>query len=100
MNWSTMTNSPGAKSSRSEPTAETETMSVTPARFMRVDVGAVVDVRRRKLVAAAVARQEAELQPAELGEEDVVGGRAPRPLDPLPLGALQTRQGRRAPTRR
>ena len=30
MNWSTITNLPGGKSSFKEPTAETETISVTP----------------------------------------------------------------------
>jgi hypothetical protein len=33
MNWSTMTKSPGAISSRNEPQAETEITSVTPSRF-------------------------------------------------------------------
>ena len=43
-----------------------------------VDVGAVVDGRGRHLVAAAVARQEADRQPVELGEQDLVGRRRPR----------------------
>ena len=34
MNWSTITNMPGTSSSRNEPQALTETMSVTPVRFM------------------------------------------------------------------
>jgi hypothetical protein len=33
MNWSTTTKSPGAKSSRKEPTAETAMTSVQPSRF-------------------------------------------------------------------
>jgi hypothetical protein len=33
MNWSTSTNVPGASSSRSEPTAESATTCVTPARL-------------------------------------------------------------------
>ena len=33
MNWSMMTKSPGAISSRNEPQAETEMTSVTPSRF-------------------------------------------------------------------
>jgi hypothetical protein len=33
MNWSTSTNVPGERSSRSEPHAETEIRSVTPTRF-------------------------------------------------------------------
>src|SRR3546814_1278504 len=33
MNWSTTTKVPGARSSRSEPTALSDTISVTPARF-------------------------------------------------------------------
>ena len=31
MNWSTITNFPGGKSSFNEPTADTETISVTPS---------------------------------------------------------------------
>ena len=58
----------------------------------RVDVGAVVDVRRRQPVAAAVTRKEAKLQPAELGEEDVVRRFAPGALDAQPLGVLEARQ--------
>ena len=34
MNWSTRTNVPGGNSSFSEPTADKETRSVTPARFI------------------------------------------------------------------
>ncbi len=34
MNWSTMTKVPGGRSSRSDPQADSETRSVTPARFM------------------------------------------------------------------
>jgi hypothetical protein len=33
MNWSTNTKSPGAKSSRRLPTADSEAISVTPQRF-------------------------------------------------------------------
>ena len=43
-------------------------------------------------MAAPVARQEAQRQPAELGEEDVVRRLAPGALDAPPLGALQPRQ--------
>ena len=33
MNWSTTTNVPGTRSSRSDPTADSETTSVTPTRL-------------------------------------------------------------------
>ena len=39
-----------------------------------IDIGAEVDGRRRQLVAAAMARQEAQRQAVELGEQDLVGG--------------------------
>ena len=55
--------------------------------LQRVDIGAVVDARRREPVAAPVTRKEAQRQAGELGEEDVVGGLAPGAGDPPPFGS-------------
>ncbi len=57
-----------------------------------VDVGAVVDVRRRDAMPAPVARQEAERQAVDLGEQDLVGRLAPRARDLLPVRVLDARQ--------
>ena len=62
----------------SEPQAEIEITSVTPGALERVDVRAVVDRRRRQHVAAAVARQEHELDARELAEQQRVRWRAER----------------------
>ena len=73
-NWSTSTKVPGGKSSLNEPQADSETRSVTPTRFKHVDIGAVVDVRRRKPVALVVARQEHHRQPCDLADAQCARG--------------------------
>ena len=96
MNWSTSTKWPG-RQLLLERAAGRHRHEVGHARALqRVDVGAEVDRRRRHLVAAAVARQEADRQSVELGEQDLVGGRAPGRLAHPPSARPSARGCRRA----
>ena len=85
MNWSITTKSPGARSSRRLPTADSETMSVTPQRFSASILARKLIARRRQHVAAAVARQEHDRLAVERSEAEFVRGRAERAFDPAPF---------------
>jgi hypothetical protein len=88
MNWSQMTKSPGASSSRKEPTAETDTMSVTPDRF-NTSIRPVVDIRGAQGMSSPVAGQKNEASITDATEEQGIGRLAPRALDMAPLQFLQ-----------
>ena len=99
-NWSTITKRPGGSSGLSEPQAEIETRSVTPERFMRVDIGPIVDARGRERMAAPMAGQE-----HRFGRSDVVRIAAhpkdrPRVLRSVLRGRSPAPANHRRPTHR
>ena len=52
--------------------------------LQRVDIGAKIEIGRRQLMAAAVARQEHDFLPVEFAEHQLVRRIAPRRFDLLP----------------
>ena len=62
------------------------------AALHHVDIGAVVDVGRRVAVAAAMTRQEDDLQPVDLADPHGIRRLAPGACDLDPFGAFQRRQ--------
>ena len=87
-----MTKVPGGSSALKEPQADTETRSVTPTCFSRIDVGAIVDPLRRQAMPAPVPRQEHGLGAADAAEAQAVGRLAPRRRDALLALVLETGQ--------
>ena len=80
MNWSAMTKVPGGSSSLSEPQAGDRDQIGDAGALQRIDIGAVVDRGRRLDMAAAVARQEDQVDALEGAEQQRVGGLAPRAI--------------------